>query len=127
MATEALLVTLISSLISGLFGVAIASWFFYKIERYKLKLDLARRLFGYRHSIMGEGFSTAMNEVFVVFAGEREVLKNMARLYSAMEAPGQPDREVIFADFLKAVAKSARLGRANLNDAYFLKTFNAKN
>ena len=126
MTNEAILVTLVSSVISGLAGVAIAAWFFYRIERYKLKLDLARRLFGYRHSIMGEGFSTAMNEVFVVFAGEEEVIQNMGRLYSVIETPGKPNLEVVFSDFLKSVAKSAGLGKAKLNDAYFIKTFNAK-
>jgi len=127
MTKEAIFVTLISSLISGVAGVAIAAYFFYRIERYKLKLDLARRLFGYRHSITGEGFSTAMNEVFVVFAGEKKVIENMGRLYSVLETPGKPHLEVIFSDFLKAVAESAGLGKAKLNDAYFLKTFNAKN
>lgn len=127
MTTEAILITLVSSVISGLAGVAIAAWFFYRIERYKLKLDLARRLFGYRHSIAGEGFSTAMNEVFVVFAGEEEVIQNMGRLYLVIETPGKPSLEVVFSDFLKSVAKSAGLGKAKLNDAYFIKTFNAKN
>ena len=127
MTNEAILVTLVSSVISGLAGVAVAAWFFYRIERYKLKLDLARRLFGYRHSIVGEGFSTAMNEVFVVFAGEVEVIQNMGCLYSVIETPGKPNLEVVFADFLKSVAKSAGLGKAKLNDAYFIKTFNAKN
>ena len=127
MTTDAILITLLSSLISGLLGVAIAAWFFYRIERYKLRLDLARRLFGYRHSIVGEGFSTAMNEVFVVFAGEEDVIQNMGRLYSVIETPGKPNLEVVFSDFLKSIAKSAGLGRAKLNDAYFIKTFNAKN
>jgi hypothetical protein len=127
MTTDAILVTLISSLISGLIGVAIAAWFFYRIERYKLRLDLARRLFGYRHSIVGDGFSTAMNEVFVVFAGEEDVIQNMGRLYSAIETPGKPNLDIVFSDFLKSVAKSAGLGKSKLNDAYFIKTFNAKN
>ncbi len=127
MTKEAILITIVSSLISGLAGVAIAAWFFYRIERYKLKLDLARRLFGYRHSIVGEGFSTAMNEVFVIFAGEDDVIQQMGRLYAAIETPGKPNLEIVFADFLKSVAKSAGLGKAKLNDAYFIKTFNAKN
>lgn len=127
MTTEAILITLVSSLISGLIGVTIAAWFFYRIERYKLKLDLARRLFGCRHSIVGDGFSTAMNEVFVIFAGEEEVIQNMGHLYSVIETPGKPNLEVVFSDFLKSVAKSAGLGKSKLNDAYFIKTFNAKN
>jgi hypothetical protein len=127
MTADAILITLASSLISGLIGVAIAAWFFFRIERYKLRLDLARRLFGNRHSIIGDGFSTAMNEVFVVFAGEQEVIQNMDRLYLAIETPGKPNLEIVFSDFLKSVAKSAGLGKAKLNDAYFIRTFNSKN
>ena len=42
MATDAGVVTVISSLISGIIGVGVSTWYFYKLERHKLKLELAR-------------------------------------------------------------------------------------
>lgn len=61
-------ITIISSLLSGLIGVGVSILVFYKLERHKLKLDLARRLLGYRFDIKGDDFSCAMNEVIAVFA-----------------------------------------------------------
>lgn len=127
MSNEAILVTIVSSLISGLLGVAVSTWYFYKLERHKLKLDLARRLLGNRFSISGDAFSCAMNEVIAVFADAEPVLQKMERLYEALQVPGKPNAEGALIDFLKAVCKASGLTQATLNDAYLIKTFNARN
>jgi len=127
MSNEAILVTLLSSLLSGIVGIGISSWFYYRLERHKLRLDLTRRLLGHRHSITGEEFSTAMNEVFVVFSDSKEVLRNMERLYETLQTQGKPNADSIFTDFLKSVCKASGLKQKTLNDAYFIKTFNARN
>lgn len=127
LSNEAILVTIVSSLISGLLGVAVSTWYFYKLERHKLKLDLARRLLGNRFSISGDAFSCAMNEVIAVFADAEPVLQKMERLYEALQVPGKPNAEGALIDFLKAVCKASGLTQATLNDAYLIKTFNARN
>ena len=127
MTNEAILITIISSLISGLVGVAVSTWYFYKLERHKMKLDLARRLLGNRFSITGDAFSCAMNEVIAVFADSDDVLQRMGKLYEALQAHGKPNAEGALIDVLKAVCKSSGLTQAVLNDAYLLKTFNARN
>lgn len=126
MTLEAVLVAIFSSLLSGLVGVGVSAWFFYRMERHKLKLDLARRLLGHRYSISGESFSAAMNEVFVVFSDAEDVLRKLERLYEALQTPGKPNADGAFTDFLKAVCKNAGLTQATLNDAYFIKTFNVR-
>ena len=126
MTAEAIAVTIISSLISGLAGVLISTWAFYRIERHKQKLDLARRLLGNRFSIKGDAFSCAMNEVIGVFADSEEVLSEMKRLYEALQTPGKHNAETALIDFLKAVCRASGLTQATLNDAYLLKTFNAR-
>ena len=127
MSTEAILITLISSLLSGLIGVYVSMWYFYKLERHKMKLDLARRLLGNRFSISGDAFSCAINEVIAVFADSDEVLQKMGKLYEVLQAHGKPNADGALIDFLKAVCKSSGLTQAVLNDAYLLKTFNARN
>lgn len=127
LSTEAIIVTLIASLLSGLIGVGVSAWFFYKIERHKLKLDLARRLLGNRYSITGDNFSCAMNEVIAVFADSQDVLQQMGKLYEAIQTPGKPNADGALIDFLKAVCKSSGLTQATLNDGYFIKTFNTRN
>ena len=127
MSVEAILVTIVASLISGLVGVGVSFWLFYKLERHKLKLDFARRLLGHRFSISGDSFSCAMNEVIAVFADSPDVLQRMERLYEALQAAGKPNANDALIDFLKSVCKSSGLSQATLNDAYLLKTFNARN
>lgn len=127
LSTEAIVVTVIASLLSGLIGVGVSAWFFYKIERHKLKLDLTRRLLGNRYNITGDNFSCAMNEVIAVFADSQDVLQQMGKLYEALQAPGKPNADGALIDFLKAVCKSSGLTQATLNDGYFIKTFNARN
>ena len=68
-----------------------------------------------------------MNEVFVVFSDSEEVLKNMERLYEKLQTPGKPNVDSVFTDFLKSVCTASGLNQKTLNDAYFIKTFNAKN
>ena len=120
------LIAFLSSLISGIFGVAISVWYFYKLERHKLKLDLARRLLGNRFSISGDAFTCAMNEVIAVFADSDEVLTKMGRLYEALQVPVEPSADSALIDFLKAVCKASGLTQATLNDGFFIKTFNAR-
>lgn len=127
MSLEAVVVTIVASLISGLFGVGVSSWLFYKLERHKLKLDLARRLLGHRFSIKGDNFSCAMNEVIAVFADSPDVLQKMERLYEALQTQGKPNADGALIDFLKSVCKSSGLTQATLNDGYLLKTFNVRN
>jgi len=127
MSSRAIIITIVSSLLSGFIGIFISSWFYYRLERHKLRLDLARRLLGNRHSIQGEGFSTAMNEVVAVFSDSKEVLMKMERLYETLQTPGKPNVDSVFTDFLKAVCNESGLNQKTLNDSYLIKTFNAKN
>jgi len=127
MTADAVIVTLVSSLISGIVGVGVSTWCFYKLERHKLKLDLARRLLGNRYSICGDAFSCAMNEVIAVFADSDDVLSKMACLYDTLQSQGKPNADGALIDFLKSVCKASGLTQATLNDTYFLKTFNARN
>ncbi len=124
--SDPIVVTVASSLLSGIVGVGVSSWVFYRLERHRLKLDLARRLLGHRFSIRGDQFTCAMNEVIAVFADAPEVLQRMERLYQALETPGKPNAEGALVDFLKAVCKSSGLTQATLNDGYLIKTFNAR-
>ena len=121
-----MLITVVSSLISGLIGVFVSTWYFYKLERHKMKLDLARRLLGNRFSIRGDAFSCAVNEVIAVFADSDDVLLKLRGLYEALQAHGKPNAETALIDFLKAVCKNSGLTQASLNDAFLIKTFNAR-
>ena len=127
LSNQAIFITIISSLVSGIVGAVLSVWYFYKLERHKLKLDLARRLLGNRYSITGDAFSCAMNEVIAVFSDSEEVLSKMSRLFEALQTHGKPNADGALIDFLKEVCKASGLSQLTLNDSYFIKTFNARN
>src|SRR5699024_7529021 len=82
----AILVTIISSLLSGLVAVLISSWFYARLERRKLKVDTARRLIGNRFHIEGPDFQRAINEVIIVFADNQTVMERMERLWDVLQS-----------------------------------------
>lgn len=127
MTGEVIAWTMVSSLRSGIVGVGVSTWVFYRLERHKQKLDLARRLLGNRFSITGDAFSCAMNEVIGVFADSDAILQKMGALYRTLQTPGKPGADVVLVDFLKAVCKESGLSQVTLNDTYLIKTFNARN
>jgi len=126
LSVSSVLITIIASLLSGIIGVALSFWFLYRLEKRKLKFDLAKRLLGYRFSISGDEFSCAMNQVIAIFSDSPEVLEAMKVLYNALETPDKQNSEEALIDFLKAVCKESGLSQIILNDTYFLKTFNAR-
>jgi hypothetical protein len=90
-------------------------------------LTLRAVFLGNRFSITGDAFSCTINEVIAVFADSEDVLSKMGRLYEALQVNGKPNAQVALIDFLKAVCKASGLTQATLNDAYLIKTFNARN
>jgi len=117
-------IAIISSLLSGLIGVIISSWFYNRLEKRKFKLDTVRRLLGYRYHVTGEGFSRALNEAFIVFADNSEVVKAIENFHVAIISPGKPDIDNKLLSVFKAVCKDVNCLPKDINDTYFLKAFN---
>jgi hypothetical protein len=118
--------TIIASLISGALGAYLTSIHYEKVEQKKIKIDTARRLIGYRYDVLGEGFTIAMNEAFIVFADSSDVIKAMDNLYTVLSTPGKPLADQKLVTFLKSVCQNVGIAHKDLNDSYFLKVFNGK-
>jgi len=56
MNTDTILITITASLLSGLIGVGISSIFYARMERRKLKIETAKKMFGNRHNISSNPF-----------------------------------------------------------------------
>lgn len=117
---------ILSSLLSGLIGVLVSTFFYHRYERRKIKFDTAKRLFGYRYSIKGDGFSNAMNEVFIVFADTPKVIRAMEDLYNTLQSPNKQLAEDKLITFLKEICKDLSIDYSTVNESFFIKTFNAK-
>ena len=127
MNSTAILVTIISSLLSGLIGVAISAYFFGSLEKKKLKVDTARRLIGNRHNIAGDGFQQAMNEVMIVFSDTPAVIRAMDEFWKVIATVHGPGRaEAVnsgLINLLKAICASIGLHPKELNDSQYLLFF----
>ena len=75
MPTENIYVTIVASGISGIAGVIISTIFYIRHENRKDKLETLRRFMGNRYDLVGDEFSRAINEVFVVFKKSPKVMK----------------------------------------------------
>ena len=125
MTTEAIVVTLVASLLSGLVGVCVSFYFFQRLERRKLKFDTARKLFGNKYNMAGEEFQEAMNEVMVIFSDSARVIAAMEDLWTTLQAPREA-RSAEVADekmvkLMKALCKDIGVKHKNLPDAYYLR------
>lgn len=125
LSTQAVVVTVISSIVSGILGAVLSVWYFYKLERHKLKLDVARRLLGNRFDLKGDAFSCAINEVIVVFADSEDVLSKMAQFHSAVKVAGA-NADSALLDFIISVCRASGLAQKTLNDTYIMEAFNIR-
>jgi len=128
MTNIAIMVTVISSLLSGLIGVVLSFYFFSRLETRKLKIDTARRLIGSRYNVHSTEFKSAFNEVIIIFSDNKEVMNAIDDFWQIL----QISKEQISSDaindklvaILKAVCKEVGLSPKELNDTYYLRVFN---
>ena len=127
MTNEQILITVGSSLFSGLLGVLISYWFYSRLEKRKMKTETAREMFGNRHDMHGAGFHKAMNEVMIVFSDSDEVISLIENLFNIVETP-QAARSAKAADealikLMKGMCKNIGIECKTLPDSYYLKYF----
>ncbi len=85
---------LISSLLSGLLGVGISTWYHHRNEIRRAKLQVLQQLFGNRHDLLGQLFTEAINQVFIVFHDSEDVLsaKGIPRIYFGWSEDHRPHK-----------------------------------
>ena len=104
-------VTALSALLGVVLGAFLTHWYNRKRDRLELKRDVLRRVMGYRWQLTGRGTSdyavfTALNEIAVVFAGEKNVENALTTFRGRVN---QGFRAEHFPALLEAMAKSARI------------------
>lgn len=120
-----LTITIIASLASGLFGAIGSALFYNHLEKRKLKVDTARRLIGNRYNISSADFQLALNEIFVIFAKSKPVMKALEEFWQDAQLPSQQRVTDVSNDklikLLKAVCKDAGLDSNELSEAFYLR------
>jgi len=122
--TTDILITIISSLISGIVGVIISTIYYRRYEKRKIKVDTLTRFVGNRYDIKGDKFSGALNEIFVVFQSSRDVMNTLSRYHEKVVARQNPEDDLI--RLFKAMCDDVGVKYDQFNDSFFLHPFNLR-
>jgi len=116
-----ILVTVISSLLSGLITFAISTGFYIRHEERKQKIEVFRKLMGNRHGLTDNpdptargNFFEALNEAFVVFGKSNQVLEAISDFKNHPERAG--DNVTLLA---RAICKDLNIKDSAFNDDFF--------
>ena len=121
-----ILITVISSLISGIIGVIISIAYHKKSERRKDKLETLKSFVGYRYHLKGKGFTKALNEIFIVFQDSKDVLDKLNKFYEVVVSKRTSLANDKLAELFKAMCKNINIDPSKYNESFFLKAFNIK-
>lgn len=124
MTTEQIVVMIIASVISGIAGVVISTIFYVRHEHRKDKLETLRRFMGNRFDLVGDEFSRALNEIFVVFKGSTKVMQALSVYHQKVTAGQSSEDELI--KLFKAMCDDVGLAYNEFNDSFFLRPFNTR-
>ena len=113
---------IMSSLLSGLIGVGVSTYFYVRYEIRKSKLETLRRFAGNRYDITSHEFRRALNEIFIIFNKSRQVMITLSEFHEKTTQRYDPEESYI--KLFKAMCDDVRLPYNEFNDSFFLKPFN---
>jgi len=122
-------ILIIISLLSGLIGALISTYFYIRYEKRKFKLDTLRRLAATRFAITVKGtteesrneFFAVFNEIFVVFHDAPKVLNALEQLNADRNRPERMSDN--FVKLFKAMTDHLKISHKSLTDSFFLNPF----
>ena len=127
MNSTAIIVTIVSSLLSGIIGVLASAYHYRRYDAAKLKRDVFRRLAGNRHLLTIDPCDAkeepfiALNEAFIVFADSPEVIAALKKMHDELGQPGRLVDNIV--TLMKAMAESAGVPMKGLNDSFIERPF----
>lgn len=120
---------IVSALLSGLIGVLISNWYFRKLEVRRIKIGVLKQLLGNRNEIVGQPFTEALNQVFIVFNDDSEVLSALKFFHEVTLNPHRTtdmsNQKIL--DLFKAMCRHLGIKIEPLTDNFFIQPFNIRN
>ena len=121
-------VVLFSSLLSGVVGVLISTWYHRRMETRMRKMRLLEKFLGNRHDIIGDSFTEALNSDFVVFYDSPNVLRALKAFHEVTLNPSRStdlsNQKLL--DLCKAMCEDLDIEIRPLSDNFFLQPFNIR-
>lgn len=118
-----ILITIISSLIAGILGVIISIVYHRKAERVRAKIETLKSFCGYRYNLNGDDFRKALNEIFIVFQGSKDVLEKVNQFHevTVSRQTGLANDKLI--SLFKAMCRDLKINPNQYSESFFLKPF----
>lgn len=134
---ETIVITLVSSIISGILATAITLYINYKMEQRKIKRDLVDDIFGYRYqlSVGGQnsdksGLNRALNRVPIVFCKDEKVLSAYDKFFEICNAPealvSSQEKDDVLVTLYKEICKAAKIEVKDWNDSRIKRVFTVR-
>jgi len=124
MNTTAIIVTVASSLLSGIIAVIISIAYYRRHEKRQTKIDTFKRFFSNRYDLKGDEFSRAINEIFVIFHDCEEVVSALQAFHQKVTNKQNSEDELL--KLHKAMCKGVNISFDKFNDSFFLRPFNTR-
>ena len=127
---NSVIVSVVAILFSGIAGVIISRLLHQKYEERSIKRDVLRRFVGNRyilteqHKGQGGELFVAMNEIFIVYAGDGKVIDALKKMHEELNRPERMSSNLI--TLTKAMASAAKVSLHEFNDDFILTPFSPR-
>ena len=118
-----IIITIASSVTSGLLGVIISTVYYRLYENRKIKFDILRKLVGYRFYLTANSIDSinneiyvALNEVVVVFHNNKSVIIAIKKMHEQLQIPNRLVDN--FISLIKEISKVLHVNFNELNDSF---------
>lgn len=117
-------VVIAASLLSGVLGALLSIIVYGRREKRRFKVDTLKRFAANRYDLKGDEFSRALNEIYVVFNQNRDVMNALQELHERTTAK-RPSEDALVRLY-KAMCTDVGVAFGDFNDSFFLTPFNTK-
>lgn len=121
-----ILITIISSLVSGIAGVVISIIYHKRAEKRQAKINTLKQFVGYRYDLRGEHFTKALNEIFIVFQDSQSVLKKLNEFHKIIVLGQKEIANDKLILLFTEMCKDLDIDPSKYSESLFFKAFNVK-
>ncbi len=121
-----ILITIISSLISGILGIIISIVYHRKAEKVRAKIETLKSFCGYRYDLKGDDFTKTLNEIFIVFQDSKDVLEKLNQFHEVIISRQTELANDKLMSLFKAMCRNLKIDPDKYSESLFLKAFNIK-
>lgn len=121
MEKTAIIVTVVSSLISGILGVIISNLYYKRQQSRQTKINLLIDIFAYRFQLnetsSGKELTSALNKIIIVFNNNEKVMEKYKNFISILQSNRNKDDNLIW--LLKEMCDDVNISYKFMSDELF--------